>query len=65
MKPDQVPIARPRASPAKTALMIARLPGTSSAPPIPWTARETISCSMLRDTPQATDATVNSPTPTA
>src|SRR5712692_3600247 len=34
-KPDQVPIARPRCSLLNEALMIARLPGTSSAPPIP------------------------------
>ena len=35
VKPDQVPIARPRCSALKEALMIAREPGTSKAPPIP------------------------------
>jgi hypothetical protein len=34
-KPDQIPIARPRSVSEKEALMIARLPGTSSAAPIP------------------------------
>src|SRR5258707_12932119 len=34
-KPDQVPIARPRCSSLNEALIIARLPGTSRAPPIP------------------------------
>ena len=36
VKPDHVPIARPRSFSGKLALMRARLPGTSSAPPIPW-----------------------------
>src|SRR5205823_6686752 len=35
VKPDQVPIARPRCSLLNEALIIARLPGTSKAPPIP------------------------------
>ena len=39
VKPDQVPIARPREASSKDALMIARLPGTISAAPIPWTER--------------------------
>ena len=36
VKPDHVPMARPRCSWEKLALIRARLPGTSSAPPIPW-----------------------------
>jgi hypothetical protein len=36
-----VPIARPRSSSGNSVLMIARLPGTSSAPPTPWIARAT------------------------
>ncbi len=35
LKPDHVPIARPRSSPSNVALMIARLPGTRSAAPTP------------------------------
>ncbi len=35
VKPDQVPMARPRAFSSKDALMIVRLPGTSSAAPTP------------------------------
>ncbi len=35
VKPDHVPIARPRDSSSKDALMIARLPGTRNAAPIP------------------------------
>src|SRR5580658_6876347 len=34
VKPDQVPIARPRSSSEKLALISARLPGTSNAPPM-------------------------------
>ena len=42
LKPDQVPIARPRSSSRKELLMMARLPGTSNAAPNPWTARAII-----------------------
>src|SRR5258707_15119252 len=35
VEPDQTPIARPRESLSKEALMIAKLPGTSRAAPIP------------------------------
>ncbi len=41
--PDQVPMARPRAPPVKKALMSERLPGTSSAAPMPCTARAAMS----------------------
>ena len=35
VKPDQVPMARPRSFSSKEALMMARLPGTRSAAPMP------------------------------
>ena len=35
VKPDHVPMARPRASSLKDALIIERLPGTRNAAPIP------------------------------
>ena len=50
---DQVPIAAPRASAEYAALMSARLPGTSSAAPTPWTARAAISSSMPGAAPHA------------
>jgi len=43
VKPDQVPMARPRWSSLNEALIMARLPGTSSAPPTPCTARAMMS----------------------
>ncbi len=45
--PDQAPIARARSAGRKLAWMIARLPGVSSAPPIPWTSRAKISNSTV------------------
>ena len=38
VKPDHVPIARPRSSSEKLALISARLPGISNAPPNPLNA---------------------------
>ena len=35
VKPDHVPMARPRCSAGNEALISARLPGVSSAPPTP------------------------------
>ena len=43
LKPDHVPIARPRSFSGNELLMIARLPGTSSAAPNPCAARAAIS----------------------
>ena len=57
VKPDQVPIARPRSFSGKFALISARLPGTSSAPPIPWRPLATISCRMLGASPHQAEAT--------
>ena len=48
---------------ANDELMSARLPGTSKAPPIPCSARATMSCSMLAAKPQSADATVKITTP--
>jgi hypothetical protein len=62
---DQVPMARPRSPASNSAEMMARLPGTSSAAPIPWTPRATISGVAPRDRPQASDAAPNSTTPAA
>ena len=39
VNPDHVPIARPRSFSEKPALISAKLPGTSSAPPMPWMPR--------------------------
>ena len=63
LKPDHVPIARPRSAPSKVALMIARLPGTSNAAPIPCSARATISISGDDAKPQQIDAAVKEATP--
>src|SRR5262245_54447090 len=65
LKPDQVPIALPRSPSANDALMIARLPGTRSAPPSPCTARAAMSSLMLDARPHHTEAAVNSATPIA
>jgi hypothetical protein len=43
LKPDHVPIARPRSFSSKAALMSARLPGTRKAAPTPCAARPAIS----------------------
>ena len=56
--PAQVPMAFPRSSPSKEALMIARDPGTSIAPPTPCRARAAISMSGLVDRPHHTEARV-------
>ena len=43
LNPDHVPIARPRSASSNVALMIARLPGTRKAAPMPCSARPTMS----------------------
>jgi hypothetical protein len=65
VKPDQVPIALPRSSPSNDALMMARLPGVSSAPPSPCTARATTSASRDGASPHAIDARANTTVPMA
>ena len=51
------PMARPRASPSKAAVMIERLPGTSTAPNAAWMMRAAMRTSMVGASPQMTDAT--------
>ena len=65
VKPDQVPIARPRCSSLNEALIIARLPGTSKAPPIPCTARARISWSTFGDNPHQIEERVKIAMPIA
>jgi hypothetical protein len=63
-KPDQTPIAFPRSSGSIDEEMIARLPGVSSAPPMPCSARAATSTSMDGAAAQSKDATANHVTPT-
>ncbi len=65
VKPDHVPMAFPRCLASKDALMMARLPGTRRAPPIPWTARAIISEVVLGESPHHTEATAKITTPMA
>ena len=58
-RPDHAPIARPRSTSWNEEPMIARLPGTSSAPAAPCTAREIASAVASGATAHATLATVN------
>ena len=59
----QVPIALPRMSLGKLAEMIARLCGTSSAAPMPWSVRAAISSAALGATAQSSEATVKATMP--
>ena len=63
LKPDHVPMARPRSSSGKELLMIARLPGISKAAPLPWTARAAMSCPMLEAKPHQAEALAKTATP--
>ena len=63
VNPDQVPIARPRSASLKVALMMARLPGTRNAAPIPCSARAMMSMRGDVAKPQRIDAAVNATTP--
>src|SRR6266487_2619413 len=65
VKPDQIPIARPRLSGSNEALIIARLPGTSSAPPIPCRERAIINCRILGDRPHQIEASAKTVMPIA
>ncbi len=65
VNPDHVPIARPRSFSEKLALIRARLPGTSNAPPIPWTALATINCPMFGASPHQAEASEKIATPAA
>ena len=58
-----MPIAFPRFASSKEALMMARLPGTSNAPPMPCAARATIRSLTLCARPQPIDASAKTATP--
>src|SRR5438046_4383228 len=59
LKPDHVPIARPRSFCGNELLMIARLPGTRSAAPSPCAARAEISWAVVGARPHHADANAN------
>jgi len=61
--PDQVPIARPRASPVKVALSSASDSGTASAPPIPCSALAASTISIDGASAQASEATAKTAIP--
>ena len=61
--PVHAPIARARSSGTKAASMIARLPGVSSAPPTPCSARAAISTPTDGATAHSAEATVNQAMP--
>ena len=61
--PDHAPIARGRSSRVNDAEMIARLPGVSSAPPMPWSARAATSVATFGARPQSADAIANQAVP--
>ena len=63
VNPDQVPIARPRSFSEKLALISARLPGMSNAPPTPCTPLAIISHRISGETPHNAEAVEKSTTP--
>src|SRR5215472_10298619 len=63
--PDQVPKARPRCSSLKEALIMARLPGTSRAAPMPCTARATMRDSTVGESPHQMEDRVKTAMPRA
>ena len=62
---DHVPIALPRVFGGKVAAMMARLPGTRSAPPIPCSVRAAIRCRISGARPHQTDAAAKITMPAA
>jgi hypothetical protein len=60
---DHVPIARPRSLFGNVAVMMARLPGTSSAPPRPWSERARMRWAALGAAPHHADAIAKIATP--
>ena len=62
--PDHAPIAAIRSSSANEACRMARLPGVSSAPPTPCSARAAIRTPMPGATPHSSDASANHTVPT-
>src|SRR5260370_37474075 len=65
VNPDQVPIARPRSPSEKLALIRARLPGTSNAPPTPCTPLAIINHRISGEQPHMVEAAEKSATPIA
>ena len=61
--PDQAPMALDRSSLTKEACRMARLPGVSSAAPMPWMARARISVAALGASAHSSDATANQTVP--
>ena len=57
--PDQAPIARLRSSERNAPWIIARLPGVSSAPPMPCSTRAAISTSAFGASPHSREARAN------
>ena len=63
LNPDQTPIARPRSRLSNVALMMARLPGTRKAAPMPCSARPTTSAAGDAAIPHHAEAAVKKTTP--
>src|SRR5277367_1815192 len=63
VNPDHVPMARPRSFSEKLALIRAKLPGTSIAPPTPCIPRAIMSCPMLGANPHQAEASEKTTTP--
>ena len=63
--PAHRPKALPCSSPSNVEVMMAREPGTSSAPAAPWRTRKAIRSSMLGASPQSSDVAPNPARPTA
>ena len=61
--PDHAPIAAARSSDTKLASRIARLPGVSSAAPMPCSARAAMSTSAFGAIAHSSDAAANHATP--
>src|SRR5260221_14248948 len=62
---DHVPIALPRSLSGNVALMMARLPGTMSAAPMPCKLRNPMRAAIFGASPHATEPAVNTATPIA
>ena len=56
-------MARARSSGRNDACRMARLPGVSSAPPMPWTTRAAMSSPAFGAMPQMAEATANQTIP--
>lgn len=61
--PDHAPMARARSSGRKLESIMARLPGVSRAPAMPWRSRAATKSSTLGAAAHSTEAAVNRPAP--